>query len=119
MRVREDQGQATVELALVLPIVVLLLAGVVWIGNLMATQVRLEHAAREGARAGAVDPVSAVAQAAEAVRRIDPEFATATTVGSEFVRVDVAVDVAGVPIIGVGQRTLTADVSMRREDLIE
>ena len=59
---RDDRGQATVELALVLPIVVLLLAGVVWVGQLMATQVRL--------------------------------------------------------IIGIGQRTLTADVSMRREDLL-
>ena len=29
---RDDRGQATVELALVLPIVVLLLAGVVWVG---------------------------------------------------------------------------------------
>ena len=41
MRRRDDRGQATVELALVLPIVVIILAGIVWIGNVMVTQVRL------------------------------------------------------------------------------
>ena len=117
MRRRDDRGQATVELALVLPIVVLILAGVVWVGQLMATQLRLEHGAREGARAAAVEPVAATARATAAVARVDPDFSTATSVGAEFVRVEVTVDVAGVPIIGVGDRTLSADVSMRREDL--
>ena len=119
MRCRDDRGQATVELALVLPILVLILAGVVWVGQLMATQVQLEHAAREGARAAAVDPGAAVPRADEAVARVDPDFAASTSTGAEFVRVEVSVDVSGVPIIGLGARTLVADVSMRREDLIE
>ncbi len=115
---RDDRGQATVELALVLPIVVLLLAGVVWVGQLMATQVRLEHAAREGARAAVIEPSAASSLAATAVARTDVDFATATSVGAEFVRVEVMAQVSGVPVIGIGQRTLTADVSMRREDLL-
>ncbi len=115
---RDDRGQATVELALVLPIVVIILAGVVWVGQLMATQVRLEHAAREGARAAAVEPAVASSQSAAAVARVDTDFAVATSLGAEFVRVEVTVDVSGIPIIGLGARTLTADVSMRREDLL-
>lgn len=118
MRLRDDRGQATVELALVLPILVLLLAGVVWVGNVMATQVQLEHAAREGARAAAVDPGAASSLAASAVARVDTEFAASTSVGAEFVRVETTANIPGLPILGVGGRTLRADVSMRREDLI-
>ena len=119
MRGRGDRGQATVELALVLPILVLILAGVVWVGQLMATQVQLEHAAREGARAAAVEPGAAVSLAAGAVARVDSDFTASTSTGPEFVRVEVRVDVPGLPIIGLGGRTLVADVSMRREDQIE
>ena len=118
MRRGDDRGQATVELALVLPILVLLLGGIVWIGNLMATQVQLEHAAREGARAAAVEPGAAAPLAAAAVDRIDADFTATTSVGAEFVRVEVRTTLAGVPILGVGAHTLRADVSMRREDLL-
>lgn len=52
---RSESGQATLELALGLPIVMLLLGAVVQIGFLAADQARLEHAAREAARAGAVE----------------------------------------------------------------
>jgi Flp pilus assembly protein TadG len=50
-----DRGQATVELALGLPIVLLGLLFVVQVGLLMADQVRVLQAAREGARVAAVD----------------------------------------------------------------
>lgn len=118
MRLRDDRGQATVELALVLPIIVIMLAGVVWVGQLMATQVQLEHAAREGARAAAVEPEAASSRAARAVARVDPDFTPSTSLGAEFVRVEVTVNVTGVPLLGIGARTLEADVSMRREDLL-
>ena len=52
---------------------------------------------------------------ASILARVDPDFATSTSVGSEFVRVEVSVDVTAAPIIGIGARTLTADVSMCRE----
>lgn len=118
MRCRGDRGQATVELALVLPVLVLMLAGIVWVGQLMATQVQLEHAAREGARAAAIEPGAASSLAATAVGRVDGDFTVVTSLGTEFVRVEVSVDVSGMPIIGLGARTLRADASMRREDLI-
>lgn len=118
MRRRDDRGQATVELALVLPIIVIILAGVVWVGQLFAVQLQLEHGAREGARAAAVEPATASSRAAGAVARVDPDFATATSVGAEFITVEVTVEVTGVPIINLGARTLRADASMRREDLL-
>jgi Flp pilus assembly pilin Flp len=50
-----ERGQTTVELALCLPIVALVLAAVVEIGLLVADQARVWHAAREAARVAAVD----------------------------------------------------------------
>lgn len=61
---RGEGGQATVELALGLPLLALLLAGLVEVGLLVADQTRIWHAAREGARVAVVDPDSADAAAA-------------------------------------------------------
>lgn len=63
-RRRDERGQATLELALCLPILALLLAGLIEIGFLVADQTRIWHAAREGARAAVVDPDLADAEAA-------------------------------------------------------
>jgi Flp pilus assembly protein TadG len=55
MRRRHDEGQATVELALVLPVVAVLALVVVQVGVVAYRQVLVVHAAREGARAAAVE----------------------------------------------------------------
>ena len=115
---RGDRGQATVEFALVLPLLVLVLAGVIWVGNIMTVQVRLEHAAREGARAAAVEPERASSVAPAAVGRSMPDAFTSIGFDGDYVVVTVSKNVDGVPFIGVGARTLEADVAMRREDLI-
>lgn len=61
-----QRGQATVELALLLPIVTLLAWALVEIGMIATDNVRLWHAAREAARVGAVDPdPAAIREAAE------------------------------------------------------
>lgn len=52
---RDERGQATVELALCLPFVILLAAIVVQVGIVASAQVRVWHAAREAARMAAVD----------------------------------------------------------------
>ena len=57
-RRRGDGGQASVELALVLPLVVLLLLAVVQLGLLVRDQILVVHAAREAAREAAVDPAA-------------------------------------------------------------
>jgi Flp pilus assembly protein TadG len=116
---REDRGQATVEFALVLPLLVICVAGIVWVGQVITLQLRLEHAAREGARAAVVSPDSALQVAEDAVARSFPAADGVTTVvGPEFVEVRVWTRVAGVPFVGVGSRELVADAHMRREDLL-
>lgn len=67
MRLRRERGQATVELVLALPILAVVIMAFVEAAMLGADQVRVSHAAREGARMAAVDPdVSAVEGAVEA-----------------------------------------------------
>jgi Flp pilus assembly protein TadG len=61
---RDERGQATLELALCLPFLALVLTAVVEVGALVADDVRLWHAAREAARAAVVDPDPAAARAA-------------------------------------------------------
>jgi hypothetical protein len=51
-----ERGQATVELALCLPLLALALGALVEIGLLVSDQIRLWHAAREAARVAIVDP---------------------------------------------------------------
>jgi len=60
-----EDGQSTVELALALPFVALMLLAVVQVGLVVRDQILVVHAAREAARAAAVhaeaDPVEAAA----------------------------------------------------------
>ncbi len=64
-----ERGAAAVEFALVLPILVLILFGVIEFGGVYNAQLMVTGAAREGAREMAVggDPADAEAAAAEAV----------------------------------------------------
>jgi len=113
-----ERGQATVELALVLPLLVLCVAGIVWVGNVVTTQVRLEHAAREGARAAAVEPLSATSASQAAVESsMGSGPSISTSVGAEYVVVEVTVRTPGLPLLGVGERNLQATAHMRREDI--
>jgi hypothetical protein len=59
-----DGGQATVELALVLPLVVGLLLAIIQAGVLARDQILVTHAAREAVRAAAVDDDPAAARRA-------------------------------------------------------
>ncbi|UDY34420.1 TadE/TadG family type IV pilus assembly protein [Dermatobacter hominis] len=61
---RTERGQATVELALLLPVVVTALLLVVQVGLVVRDRVLVVHAARTAARAVAVDPTPAAARAA-------------------------------------------------------
>lgn len=68
-----DSGQATVELALALPVLVFLVAALVELGLVSVDQVRLWHAAREAARVAAVDGSQEDITAAARRVGIDPE----------------------------------------------
>ncbi len=58
------RGQATIEFALVVPVLALLLVGVVEVARVAGLQVATVDAARTGARAAAVDPRPGVAREA-------------------------------------------------------
>lgn len=115
-----DRGQATVEFALVLPVALLLLLGLVQVGATVAVQLQLENAARQGARAAAVAPARAAAEARAASARVagGRDIEVRAELDGEYVTVTVS---AAVPIVsslpGLSDRRLSADVTMRREDL--
>src|SRR5690606_14947573 len=86
-----DDGQATVELALLLPIVVVVLLGMVQVALVGRDQLALELAAREAARAASVaaDPSGAARTAAERATSLQP-LDVATAVAGDAVSVTVA-----------------------------
>jgi len=62
---RDDRGAAAVEFALVLPVLVLLLFGIIEFGLVFDAQLTITHAAREGARVASVGGNVASAVAAQ------------------------------------------------------
>ena len=123
-RAAQDQrGQAVVETALVLPLVVLFLLAVVQVGLVMRAQVLVTHAAREAARAAAVDPDPAAAsRAADGATGLDPQRLRVEVSGRDGrgsqVRVRVRYRAAtDVPFVGalVGDVSIDAEATMRVE----
>lgn len=117
---RRDHGQATVELALCLPLVCLMLLGVVQVAVIVHEQLVVQLAAREGARAAAVSATPRPSGAAAAERSgLDGRRATVTIDAvATSVRVNVAAVVAtDLPLIGalLPDVTVTATVTMERE----
>ena len=58
---RADRGQATVEFALVLPIVLLVVLGCLQVTQVLVEQVRLVHVVRDAARAASISSEPSVA----------------------------------------------------------
>lgn len=75
-----QEGQAAVELALVLPLLLALLVVLAHVGLVVRDRVLVVHAAREAARAASVDPQREVAQeAARRTKGLDPRRLDVTT----------------------------------------
>lgn len=119
-----DRGQSTVELALALPVVALLVLVVLQVGLIGRDTVVVTHAAREAARAAAVDPApEAARRAATSSGGLDADDVTVTVrrhhgPGGDVVRVTVAYRLEGtVPLVGrwITPRTIRASASMRDE----
>lgn len=118
-RQRGDRGQAAVELALVTPVLLMMLLGIVQVLVVIRAQVAVTHAAREGARAAAVaaDPVGAARAAAlDSVALTDLTVSTSGRSGRvrTVVRARVPTDI---PLIGalVGDITVQASATMAVE----
>ena len=119
----EDGGQASVELALVLPLVVVLLLAVAQLGLLVRDQILVVHAAREAAREAAVDASpNAPRRAALASSTLADSRLTVSSTGRGAAGSRVRVEVAyraptAVPLLGAAVRDLTlrASATMRVE----
>ncbi len=100
---RDQRGQASVELALVLPVLVVLLLLAVQVGLAVRDRLVVLHAVRTAARAVVVDPTPAAARAALERTGVDGR-ATVTVAGElgpgGFATVTVAMPPTRVPIIG-------------------
>ena len=113
---RGDRGQATVELALVLPLVAVLVLLVLQAGLVVRDHLLVEHAAREAARAASVaeaDRSSAASRAAVRAADLDTgrlRVSSNVTDGGERVAVHVDYRSAtDVPLVGL----LLPDVDLR------
>ena len=90
-RDRSSVGSVTAETALVLPVLVAFVVGLVWLVSLGVSQARCVDAAREAARAVARDDHQRVA--IELARKAAPEGARITIAeGGDLVEVTVSVD---------------------------
>ena len=99
MKPDNEKGQAAAELALVLPVLLLILFGCIDLGRVFASWMTLTNAAREGARFGSMHPldVPGIRNAA---------LAEATAGG--LTGVSVAVSTAG---SGTGDPSITVDTA--------
>lgn len=122
-RTSAQTAQATVELALVLPFVVMLMLLLVQVGILVRDQVLVVHAAREGAREAAVEPAPGAARsAALASSGLDPDRLEIDVSGRDGPGSRVKVTASyraptGVPVVGaaLGDMRLQASATMRVE----
>ena len=122
-RGRGDEGQAAVEVALVLPLVAILALVLLQVTLVVRDQVLVVHAAREAVRQAAVDPDAAAARHAAAdgsgldPGRLDVDVSGRGDAGSR-VRVTVRYrSRTDVPVVGrmVGDVPLEASATMRVE----
>lgn len=114
-----DRGQASVELALSLPMLCLLLLGAVQVAVVSRGQLAVQLAAHQAARAAAVsaEPETAAIAAAHRAISLRP-LAVAVTVADDVVTVTITyVDPTNVAMIGalVPNATLRASATMALE----
>ncbi len=124
---RHDHGQSTVELALALPVVVVLMLAVVQLALVLRDHQMVVHAAREAVRAAVVAAPGARAEAADrAAAAAGPLDAARITTSDEVLaggdRLRVRVDYLSrteLPLIGplVPDVSLSADATMRIETI--
>jgi Flp pilus assembly protein TadG len=108
----------TAETAVVLPVLLLVLAGAVAAVTVVGAQLRCVDAAREGARAAARG--EEIAAVTALVRRAAPDGATtAVDVGREQVRVTVVADVAALGTVPLRVRVSAEAVAMREPGVVE
>ena len=115
---RRETGQAAVEFAIVIPVMLVAVLGIVQVGLALRNELAVQLAAREGARAASVTIDSAAAASDAAARSVDLPIEVETAVLDGQVTVTATyVDGTDVAIIGafIGPVTHTASVTMTLE----
>ena len=97
-----QRGQSLVEMALALPLLLILLVGVVDVGRAMYTKIALTNASREGARYASHYPADAAGVAEAVASELE-----ANSLETSLVVVTIEPDPAGVPAVSGGQITVT------------
>lgn len=117
-----ERGAAALEFALVLPILLMLVFGIITFGRAYHAKVSLAGGVREGARALALGKTAADAQAAtiDAAGGLDITAADITTSGCPAGGADGTAQVEAsydldytIPLVSSGTLTITADGAMR------
>ena len=119
-RSKTEEGQSTVEFALVLPLVLILILGLLQIGVLVRDQIMVLGAAREGVREAIVTPDHGAISAAASNAAPGLKLSVQVNRGSERgepARVNVSAPPVQLPLIGeiVSGMTLKASATMRIE----
>jgi Flp pilus assembly protein TadG len=115
-----EMGQSTVEFALVLPVVLILILGLLQVAVLARDQIMVMGAAREGVREAIVTPdqgaINSAARSAAPGLNLDVKVTRGTERGDPA-KVNVSAPPAKLPIVGeiVGNLNLKASATMRME----
>jgi Flp pilus assembly protein TadG len=120
-RAEHDHGAVMVELALVLPLLIILLVGIFDFGLVYNAQISIQAASREGARALALgEPTSAVTAAVNnaaggaTITSITQSGCPATPTPTSYATVTVTGTYTfTIPFLNLGTRTYDASASMR------
>jgi Flp pilus assembly protein TadG len=98
-----ERGQATVEFAFLLPLVILAVLAVIQVGLVVRDQLGVVHAAREAARAASVDPDPgrAVRAAHRTLPGADVDIGARPKVGGEVSVTVHYTSVTDLPLVGV------------------
>ncbi len=122
------QGQATVELALIIPVLLLLVLGIFELGRLLNALMTLQHAVREGARLGTLGATDGEITATIQARAVslDPSRLAVQITPGEIGRIPGTIVTVGatyeftlmIPMIGTFLRSpfpISSSLSMRIE----
>jgi hypothetical protein len=119
LRETREQGQATVEFAFLIPLVVFAALAIIQVGLLVRDELGVMHAAREAARAASVDPdtSAAVRAAHRTLPGADVDVGPRPDVGGDITVTVRYTAVTDVPLVGAlfPDPELHASVTMRVE----
>lgn len=106
-KLKKENGQAVVELAITLPILIMILCAIIDFGWLFNNQIMIDNCSREGARYAIVHSSETVATIKNYTRSVAPSYLSdALTINVVYANGNVTVGVNGnvdvlTPIVGV------------------